>query len=66
MCAWFAPTNFVITFETEGPGKFSQDELEKLVEKDSKGNVYLKLPTKSVLIANHQVKVRSYDSHSVF
>ena len=53
---WFAPTKFVITFETKGLGKFSQDELEKLVERDSKGNVHLNLPTKSVLIANHQVK----------
>lgn len=61
MCSWFAPTNFVITFETKGVGKFTQEELEKLVEKDSKGNVQLNLPTKSVLITNHQVcKVRLY------
>ena len=56
MCSWFAPTKFVITFETKGRGKFSGEELKKLVKKDSKGNIYLNLPTKSVLIANHQVK----------
>ena len=56
MCSWFAPTNLVITFETEGLGRFTQEELEKLVEKDSKGNVSLNLPAKSVLIANHQVE----------
>ncbi|KAF9650669.1 acyltransferase-domain-containing protein [Thelephora ganbajun] len=55
MCSWFAPTNLVITFETKGPGKITQKELEKLVKKDSKGNVSLNLPTKSVLIANHQI-----------
>ena len=55
MCSWFAPTNLVITFETKGQGKFTEEELEKLVEKDSEGNVRLNLPTKSVLIANHQV-----------
>jgi len=56
MCSWFAPTNLVITFETNGPGKFTEEELEKLVEKDSRGNISLNLPAKSVLIANHQVK----------
>lgn len=56
MCSWFAPTSLVITFETEGPGSFTQEELEKLVERDSRGNVSLNLPGKSVLIANHQVK----------
>jgi len=56
MCSWFAPTNLVITFETKGPGKFTPEELGRLVEKDSNGNVSLNLPAKSVLIANHQVK----------
>lgn len=56
MCSWFAPTKLVVTFETKGPGKFTEEELERLVEKDSEGNVHLNLPTKSVLIANHQVK----------
>ena len=68
MCSWFAPTNLVITFETKGLGKFTPEELRDLVEKDSKGNVSLNLPAKSVLIANHQVKsvfahlVRSSDA----
>jgi len=57
MCSWFAPTNLVITFETQGLGKFAPEEVEKLVVKDSRGNVSLNLPTKSVLIANHQVKL---------
>ena len=57
MCSWFAPTNLVITFETKGLGRFTQEEFEKLVERDSRGNVTLNLPAKSVLIANHQVKV---------
>ena len=56
MCSWFAPTNLVITFETKGLGRFTQEELKKLVVKDSRGNVSLNLPAKSVLIANHQVK----------
>lgn len=56
MCSWFAPTNLVITFETKGLGKFTPEELERLVENDSEGNIHLNLPTKSVLIANHQVK----------
>ena len=55
MSSWFAPTNLVITFEIKGQGRFAQEELEKLVERDSKGIVYLNLPTKSVLVTNHQV-----------
>lgn len=49
----------MITFETNGRGRFTPEELEKLVGEDSEGNVRLNLPTKSVLIANHQVKVCS-------
>lgn len=65
MCSWFAPTNLVITFETKGPGKFTPEELGKLVEKDSNGNVSLNLPAKSVLVANHQVKFRPPPPHTV-
>ena len=65
MCSWFAPTSFAITFETEGLGKFSPEEVEKLVERDSRGNVSLNLPAQSVLIANHQVKFRPPPPHSV-
>ena len=63
MCSWFAPTNLVITFETKGAGKFTQEEVEKLVEKDAQGNISLNLPAKSVLIANHQVR-HSFTHHS--
>lgn len=56
MSSWFAPTKLVITFETKGIGKLSEEELRKVVQKDSKGNVFLDLATKSVLITNHQVK----------
>jgi len=39
-------------------GKFTQEELDKYVVKDSEGNaVGLDLPTQFVLIANHQVRV---------
>ncbi|KAF9480044.1 hypothetical protein BDN70DRAFT_878074 [Pholiota conissans] len=56
MCYWFAPTKLVITFETEGMGAFTQDELDLYVLKDNDGTpVALDLPTKFVLIANHQV-----------
>ena len=56
MCSWFAPTKLVITFETKGMGKLSEEELRKAVRRDSKGNVFLDLAPKSVLITNHQVK----------
>lgn len=56
MCQCFAPTKLVVTFEKDGLGKFSPEELENMVSRDKNGNVYLNLPTKSVLIANHQVR----------
>ena len=53
---WFAPTNLVLSFETEGQGKFTPEEIDGLVERDRNGRVVsLNLPQKSVLIANHQV-----------
>ncbi|EIM83363.1 acyltransferase-domain-containing protein [Stereum hirsutum FP-91666 SS1] len=53
---WFAPSKLVVTFEREGPGAFTDDEVEGLVVKNTKGRVVkLNLPHKSVLIANHQV-----------
>ncbi|RDX56035.1 hypothetical protein OH76DRAFT_1337998 [Lentinus brumalis] len=53
---WFAPTELVISFETEGQGKFSPEELETLVERDKNGKVVsLNLPQKTVFIANHQI-----------
>ncbi|PPQ72722.1 hypothetical protein CVT26_003017 [Gymnopilus dilepis] len=58
MCQWFAPTKLLVTFETEGMGAFTQDEIDRFIVKDSDGNnIGLNLPTKFVLIANHQVYV---------
>ena len=54
---WFAPTNLVLSFETEGQGKFTPEEIETLVQRDKNGRVTaLNLPQKAVLIANHQVR----------
>lgn len=55
VCQCFAPTKLVVTFEADGIGKFSPAELQNLVSRDDKGDLYLNLPAKSVLIANHQV-----------
>jgi hypothetical protein len=56
MNQWFAPTRLSITFEREGQGRFSEEQIEQIVIRNTKGKVVaLKLPTKSVLIANHQV-----------
>lgn len=56
MCQWFAPTKLRVTFETQGSGKFSKEEIERIVVKNAKGEVaFLNLPTKFVLTANHQV-----------
>ena len=55
---WFAPTELVISFETEGQGKFTPEEIDGLVERDSSGRVIaLNLPKKTVLIGNHQVRL---------
>lgn len=57
MCQWFAPTKLVVTFERDGIGKFSDEDLERYLVKNDKGEVVnLDLPTKLVLIANHQVR----------
>lgn len=57
MCQWFAPTHLVITFETEGLGKFTPEEIEQYIVRNERGEaVSLDLPTKFVLIANHQVR----------
>ena len=46
----------VISFEKEGLGSFTQEELDQIVVRDDSGRVVqLKLPQKAVLIANHQV-----------
>ncbi|KAJ7102195.1 acyltransferase-domain-containing protein [Mycena belliarum] len=56
MCQWFAPTSLVISFEREGKGRFTPEQIERIVRKDQDGRVVsLDLPSKFVLIANHQV-----------
>ena len=55
-CQLFAPTSLLISFQREGTGRFTQEEIDKVVERDSAGRVLsLHLPQKAVLIANHQV-----------
>jgi hypothetical protein len=57
MCQWFAPSRLVITLERDGPGAFSIDEIQKVTRRGGDGRVVgLNLPSKSVLIANHQVR----------
>jgi len=53
----FAPTSLRITFETEGVGRFTPEEIEQAVIRDKKtGNVTgLDLPKKLVIVANHQM-----------
>ncbi|KAK7064450.1 putative acyltransferase CST26 [Favolaschia claudopus] len=56
MCQWFAPTKLIISFEREGKGRLTQEEIDRIVKKNSNGEVEsLDLPTKFVFIANHQV-----------
>lgn len=57
MNQWFAPTRLSITFERAGPGKFTEEEIKHIVERDASGRVVaLRLPSKTVVIANHQVR----------
>jgi hypothetical protein len=60
MSQWFAPTKIVLTFEMEGKGRFSEDDIEKLVVRNEAGHISLRLPNKYILISNHQV------SHTLF
>lgn len=63
MCQWFAPTKMHITFEREGPGAFTDEELDNMLTLDARGRVSaLNLPKRSVLISNHQA--RPYNSCS--
>ncbi|KAJ7655086.1 acyltransferase-domain-containing protein [Mycena polygramma] len=56
MCQWFAPTKLVISFQREGKGAFTAEQIERIVIKNKSGEVVsLDLPTKFILIANHQV-----------
>ncbi|KAJ7786033.1 acyltransferase-domain-containing protein [Mycena metata] len=55
MCQWFAPTKLVLSFERQGRGSFTAEQIEKIVVKNENGEVVsLDLPTKFILIANHQ------------
>lgn len=56
MSQLFAPTSLRVTFETEGLGKFTAEEIEDIAVYDSSGIVIeLCLPKKMVIVANHQV-----------
>ena len=56
----FAPTRLSITFERDGQGRFSDEQIKQIVVRNAGGKVVaLKLPTKSILIANHQVRALS-------
>lgn len=51
------PSKFIVTFEDEGQGRFTQKEIDNMVIRDKKGTIlYLNLPQKSVVISNHQVR----------
>jgi hypothetical protein len=51
------PSKFIVTFEDEGQGRFTQKEIDNMVVRDKKGTIlYLNLPQKSVVISNHQVR----------
>ena len=53
---YFAPTTLIVSFERDGLGRLSQDEVDRMVVRDKSGRpIGLNLPQKSVLIANHQV-----------
>lgn len=63
---WFAPSKLVVTFEREGPGAFTDEEVSGLVVRNKNGRVAkLNLPQKSVLIANHQVRYVQHSCSSV-
>ncbi|KAK0473173.1 acyltransferase-domain-containing protein [Armillaria novae-zelandiae] len=56
ICQWFAPTTLVVSFETTGRGSFTPEDIDRIIVKDKKGDVVsLNLPTKFVMIANHQI-----------
>lgn len=60
MCQWFAPTKFNITFQQDGSGALTQEEIESIVIRDKNGSIeYLNLPTRFVLTANHQVRTHA-------
>jgi hypothetical protein len=57
MNQWFAPTRLIVTFEKDGQGRFTEEDIERIVIRDHTGKVVgLDLPKKSIFIANHQVR----------
>jgi hypothetical protein len=57
MSQWFGPTRLIITFQLDGPGAFSQDEIDNIAVRGRDGRVSsLNLPRKCILVANHQVR----------
>jgi hypothetical protein len=55
MSQWFAPTRLKVTFEMEGQGKLTEEDIQRVVVRNKAGDVIgLKLPNKAVIIANHQ------------
>ena len=56
LCQVFAPTSLSLTFETEGPGALTTDEIEKIVVRNAAGEVTeLRMSNRMVIMANHQV-----------
>lgn len=56
MCQWFAPTKLKITFEMQGKGSITSEDIESMVVRNKEGGIVsLNLPTKFVLVGNHQV-----------
>ena len=46
-----------ITFEREGPGAFTDEELDGMLTRDARGKISgLNLPKRAVLISNHQAR----------
>lgn len=57
MTQLFAPTTLSVTFEREGLGAFTEEQLAQIVVRDARGKVVsLDFPPQAVLISNHQVR----------
>jgi hypothetical protein len=55
MSQWFAPTQIHLTFEREGQGCLTAEQIENTLVREGDTVVGLRLPTQSIMIANHQV-----------
>lgn len=48
----------VVSFETQGQGRLTESEIQKIVVRNEAGKVVqLDLPKQSILISNHQVRI---------